>query len=69
VYDSYHKATTLTIYNDASPLKKMIPIIPWCTLEDPLPYIAVSYHMATTFAIWNNVSPLEYIPNIVRQQN
>ena len=69
MYDSYHKATALTIYNDASPLNKTIPIIPWCTLEEPLPYIAVSNHMVTTFAIWNNVSPLEYIPNIVRQQN
>ena len=47
----------------------MIHIMPLCTLEDPLPYIAGSYHKATPFVIQNNVSPIEYITNIVRQQN
>jgi hypothetical protein len=28
----------------------MIPILPWCTLGDPLPYIAGSYHKATTLS-------------------
>ena len=39
----------------------MIPIMPWGTLGDPLPYITGSYYKATTFVIENNVSPLEYI--------
>jgi hypothetical protein len=47
----------------------MIPIMPWGTLGDPLPYIAGSYHKATTFEIENNMSPLEYIINIVWQEN
>jgi hypothetical protein len=47
----------------------MIPIMPWCTLGDPLPYTTGSYYKATTFAIENNVIPLEYIINIARQQN
>ena len=44
----------------------MIPIMPWCILGDPLPYMPCSYRKATTFVIDNNVSPLEYIINIVR---
>ena len=32
IHDSYHKTKTLTIENDASPLRWMIPILPWCTL-------------------------------------
>jgi hypothetical protein len=47
----------------------MIPIMPWRTLGDTLPYIAGSYHKATAFVIENNVSPLEYIINIVWQDN
>ena len=47
----------------------MIPIMPWGTLGDPLPYIAGSYHKATTFVIENNMSPLEYIIHIVWQEN
>jgi hypothetical protein len=47
----------------------MIPIMPLCTLGDPLPYITGSYHKATTLVIENNVSPLEYIINIVWQQS
>jgi hypothetical protein len=48
----------------------MIPIIPWCTLGDPLPYIPGSYHKTTTFVIESNaVSPLRYLINIMRQQN
>jgi hypothetical protein len=47
----------------------MIPIIPWGTLGDPLPYITGSYHKATTFVIENNMSPLEYKINIVWQEN
>ena len=47
----------------------MIPIMPWCTLGDPLPYITGSYYKTTTFVIENNVIPIEYIINIVRQQN
>jgi len=43
----------------------MIPIMPWCTLGDPSPYITGSYLKATTFVIKNNVSPLEYIMHIV----
>ena len=47
----------------------MIPIMPWCTLGDPLPYITGSYYKTTTFVIEINVIPIEYIINIVRQQN
>jgi hypothetical protein len=48
----------------------MIPIIPWCTLGDPLPYIPGSYHKTTTFVIESNAaSPLMYLINITRQQN
>ena len=47
----------------------MIPMMPLCTLEDPLPTIAGSYHKATIFVIENNVSPIEYTISIVRQQN
>jgi hypothetical protein len=47
----------------------MIPIMPWGTLGDPLPYITGSYHKATTFVIENNMTPLEYIINIVWQEN
>jgi hypothetical protein len=46
----------------------MIPIMPWFTLGDPLPYVTGSYYK-TTFEIENNVIPIEYIINIVRQQN
>jgi hypothetical protein len=46
----------------------MIPIMPWCTLGDPLTYITGSYHKATAFVIENNVSLLEYIINIVWQE-
>jgi hypothetical protein len=35
----------------------MVPIMPWCTLGDPLQYIPGSYHKTTTFVIENNVSP------------
>jgi hypothetical protein len=45
----------------------MIPIIPWCTLGEPLPYITGSYYKATTFVIENNVIPLEYAINIVKR--
>jgi hypothetical protein len=34
----------------------MIPIMLWCTLGDPLPYITGSYNKATTFVIENNES-------------
>ena len=46
----------------------MIPIMPCCTLGDPLPYIPGAYHKTTTFVIENNVSPLRYLINITRQQ-
>jgi len=49
----------------------MIPIIPWGTLGDPLPYIPGSCHK-TTFVIEHNVSPLnfvKYLITIMRQQN
>jgi hypothetical protein len=39
----------------------MIPIMPWCTLGDPLPYITGSYYKATTFFLENNVIPLGYV--------
>jgi hypothetical protein len=41
----------------------MIPIMPWYSLGDPLPYITGSYYKATTFVIENNVIPLEYVIN------
>jgi hypothetical protein len=47
----------------------MIPIIPWGTLGDPLPYITGSYHKPTTFEKVNNMSPLECMINIVWQEN
>jgi hypothetical protein len=43
--------------NNVSPEKWMVPIMPWCTLGDPLQYIPGSYHKTTTFVIENNVSP------------
>jgi hypothetical protein len=43
IYDSYHKATTLKIEYDASPLKYMIHMMPWCTLGDPLPLTFMVY--------------------------
>jgi hypothetical protein len=36
IYDSYHKTTTLTIENDANPLKQIIPIMHWYTFGNPL---------------------------------
>jgi hypothetical protein len=36
IYDSYHKTTTLTIENDANPLKQIIPIMYWYTFGNPL---------------------------------
>jgi hypothetical protein len=41
----------------------MIPMMPCCTLGNPLTNITGSYHKATTFIIENNVIPLECIPN------
>ena len=69
IYDSYYKTTTLTIDNDANPLKYRIPIMHWYTLGDPPPCISGSYHKTTTFVIGNNVSLLDYLINIMRQHN
>ena len=69
IYDSYHKTTTLTIENDANPLKYMIPIMHWYTLGNQLPNILGSYYKTTTFVIGNSVDLLDYHIHIMRQHN